>query len=367
MISVFGSKVDHEELAEVRSSLENQWMGMGPNVKKFEEEFTARLNLPGLTMVDSGSNALYLAVKLLNLPAGTEIIIPAFTWIACAQAVALNSCVPVFCDVELATQNVTRETVEPHVTKKTGAIMVVHYAGKPVDVPGIAELGFPVIEDAAHAVDSKLGDKYCGNLGTVAIYSYDAVKNLATPESGGVTALDPKLVERAKQLRYCGIGKSGFEATANKARWWEYQVDDLNNKMLPNDVVAGIGLAQLRKLDLLQERRREIWKYYQDEFKGVGWLARPVDATANEQHSYFTYCLRILSGRRDELAKHLLDSGIYTTVRYHPLHNYPIYHSDSKLPVCDQLNEEALSIPLHPNLSDDDVARVVNGILEYSG
>lgn len=355
-----------EELAEVRACLESQWMGIGPRTRRFEAEFADRLGLPAFTLLDSGSNALYLAVSLLDLPSGSEVILPSFTWLSCAHAVVLAGYTPVFCDVELETQNVSRATVEPHITGRTGAVMVVHYAGKPAGVPAIAALGFPVIEDCAHAVDSRLAGVPCGMLGDVGMWSFDAVKNLAMPEGGGVAAKDPSLTERARQLRYCGVGKSGFEASHVKdARWWEYDIVAFFPKLIPNDVCAAVGLAQLRKLDANQRRRKAIWDHYQREFADLGWLVHPVDAAADEQHSYFTYVVRVPGGRRDALARRLLEQGIYTTLRYHPLHLNPIYGSTARLPVSERLNDEALCLPLHPRLSDEDVAHVVRAVRSF--
>ena len=361
MISVFGSSVGQEELDEIKSSIENQWMGIGPKTKRFEEEFAKRLGLPDFALLDSGSNALLMAVKLLDLPPGSEVILPSFTWISCAHSVVLNGCKPVFCDVDLDTDNVTRETIEPHITRQTRAIMAVHYAGKPVRLDEIEELGLPIIEDAAQAVDSKLQGKYCGAIGDVGIYSFDAIKNLAMPEGGGITARDPERVKKARVLRYCGIGKSGFEASRQKQnRWWEYNIIDFFPKLLPNDICASIGLAQLRKLDASQAYRKQIWDLYQRELADIPWLLRPRGAEPDEQHSYFTYVIRALGGVRDRLAQYLHDNGVYTTVRYHPLHMNPIYESDAHLPITEQLNEEALSIPIHPRLSDDDLAKIVD-------
>lgn len=365
MISVFGSLVGPEEVEEIRTSIEAQWLGLGPKTAAFEKEFARRLNLREFALVDSGSNALYLAVKLLNLAPGSEVIVPSFTWISCAHAVKLCGCTPVFCDVDLDTHNVTAETVRRAMTPKTKAIMVVHYAGLPVRMDEILKIGLPVIEDSAHAVDSKLGDQYCGSIGTVGIYSFDAVKNMTTGEGGGLTTRDPELMKAAKQLRYCGIGKSGFEASASKDRWWEYHIMDFFPKLLPNDIAASIGLAQLRRLDSMQRRRREIWDLYQKEFARVDWLVRPVDAMPGDRHSYFTYCIRVPRGKRDKFAKDLYAGGIYTTLRYHPLHLNPVYQSTAKLPVCEQLNEEALSIPIHPRLSDADVNKIVSTIQKY--
>jgi dTDP-4-amino-4,6-dideoxygalactose transaminase len=367
VISVFGSKVGGEELEEVRSSLEAQWMGIGPKTKAFEAGFSQRLGLTDLALVDSGSNGLYLAIKLLGLPPGAEIIVPSFTWIACAHAVVLAGCVPVFCDVDVETQNCSPRTIEPCLTKNTGAIMVVHYAGKPVDMDGILRLGKPVIEDAAHAVDSYLDGKACGAMGAVGVYSFDAVKNLAMGEGGGVTARDPELVAKARLLRYCGIGKSGFQASADKDRWWEYHIVDFMPKFLPSDVHAAIGLAQLRKLDSLQAYRKKIWELFQGELASVSWLARPIDATARERHSYFTYFVRVLNGKRDKLAKYLYEQGIYTTLRYHPLHLNPIYKSTARLPNSERLNEEGLNLPLHPNLSESDLEKILTAVRRFGG
>lgn len=364
MISVFGSKVGKEELGQVAESINNQWLGMGPKVKEFEHKFAKRLGLNNFLMVDSGSNALYLAVKLLNLPAGSEIIVPSFTWIACAQAVLLAGCKPVFADVDIDTYNITAETISKCITKNTKAIMVVHYGGLPVDMDAIKKFRLPIIEDAAHAVDSFYKGKACGSIGDVGIFSFDAIKNLAVGEGGGITTKQEDMIERAKALRYCGIGKSGFEASNHgKTRWWEYDIKEVFIKMNPSDVSAGIGLAQLEKLDELQAYRKKIWNTYQDEFENCHWIKRPCNASKGDQHSYFTYC--ILVDDRDALANYLYKKGIYTTVRYHPLHLNPIYNSHAILPNCEILNDKALNIPLHPNLTQQDIDRIINEIKSF--
>ncbi len=361
-IPVFGSSVGAEEVAEVRSSLEAQWMGMGPKVKKFERRFGERLDGQGFVMLDSGSNSLQMAVRLLNLPPGSEVILPSLTWVSCAHAVVLAGCTPVFCDVDLTTQNVTADNVGPLISEKTAAIMVVHYAGLPVAMEPILDFGLPTIEDAAHAVDSTLDGRRCGALGTVGIYSFNAIKNLASCDGGGLTATDPALVERARRLRYCGIGDSGLERSAWTDRWWEYEITECYPRFLPNDIAASIALAQLAKLDAMQARRKHIWDRFQEQFGDLAWLATPNDPGPGERHSYFTYVVRVGGGRRDAFARHLYDLGIYTTLRYHPLHLNAIYGSSARLPVCERLNEEALSLPLHPGLSEDDLARIVAAV-----
>lgn len=367
MINVFGSTVSQEEIQAVSSVMQQQWMGFGKKVDEFEEAFKKSRNTENFLLVDSGSNALFMALHLLDLPKGSEVIVPTYTWVSCAQAVLLVGCVPIFADVDPATHNITADLIKPHITEKTSAIMVVHYAGKPVDMDPILQLGLPVVEDAAHAVDSFYKGKICGSIGDVGIFSFDSVKNITTIEGGGIIIKDQEKYERAKKLRYCGIGKSGFDAAVNSAkgknRWWEYNISEPFIKMLPTNVGASIGIEQLKKLDKLQAHRKMVWDYYQENLK-LDWIVLPVGPEAHETHSYFTFVISVKKDR-DALAKFLLDNGVYTTLRYHPLHMNPLYCSDKVLPNSELLNEESLSIPIHANLTQENIEYVVSKIKEY--
>ena len=192
-----------------------------------------------------------MVISLLDLPKNSEIILPSYTWVSCATAIVLAGHKPIFADVDIDSMNITAEHIKEKITDKTAAIMVVHYAGLPVEMDEILKLGYPVIEDAAHAVDSTYKGQQCGNIGDVGIFSFDAVKNLTVGEGGGVVTKKPELIEKAKVLRYCGIGKSGFESAAESSndenRWWEYNIQYTFIKMLPTNLSASIGLAQLKK------------------------------------------------------------------------------------------------------------------------
>ena len=163
MLNVFGASVGEEELAALEPSVRGAWMGMGPRVKEFENALSERVGRE-LVMVNSGTAALHVAVEALELPRGSDIVLPAFTWVGCAHAIALAGHRAVFCDVDLETQNAGREEIERALTERTRAVMVVHYAGKPVRMDELEDLGLPVVEDAAHAVDSELGGRPCGAL-----------------------------------------------------------------------------------------------------------------------------------------------------------------------------------------------------------
>ncbi len=369
MISVFGSLVDNQEIEKVIQTMKSQWMGFGKNVDEFEEKYANKYNLKSFAMVDSGSNALYMAVKLLNLPPQSEVILPSFTWVSCAQAIILNDLKPIFCDVNIETMNVTAEMIKPFISRKTSAIMIVHYAGLSVDMDPIIDFGFPIIEDAAHAIASTYKGTPCGNISDIGIFSFDAVKNLTVGEGGGITSKYYELIDKAKILRYCGIGKSGFDKAAesanNSSLWWEYNISETFIKMLPTNLSASIGIAQLDKIDNLQNRRKEIWDRYQFAFKNSD-IKNPLDCQIDDNHSYFTYCIRVKN--RDELAKFLLKNKVYTTLRYHPLHLNKIFNQTNiKMVNSEILNKEALSIPLHPRLSDQDIEYVISLIKKFLG
>ncbi len=364
MIGVFGCATDQAEVAALTPSVLDGWMGMGPRVAEFEARLGDHLGAP-MVMVDSGSNALHLAVKALDLPPGSEVIVPSLTWVACANAVALCGHRPVLADVNLETQSLDPEAVEQASSAQTRAIMVVHYAGKPADMDGLLSFGLPVIEDAAHAIDSELDGRRCGTIGEIGIYSFDSVKNLATPDGGGVTSPHEQMLERVRQLRYCGIGRSGYAASGAGGRWWETEIGEPFPRALPNDVSASVGLAQLAKLPDNQARRKAIWETYQRELEPLEWLRTPTEPGARERHSYFTYLVRVQDGRRDRLAETLLAAGIYTTLRYHPLHLSDAYRSDRPLPNCDRLSEEGLNLPLHPRMSDGDVEKVIEAVTSF--
>lgn len=366
-IKVFGCSVGVEEEHAVKEALSTGWLGMGHKVSEFEQMFARHGILDNFLMVDSGSNALYLALSLLSLPFGSEVILPSFTWIACGHAVLMAGCKPIFSDVDLETGNVSRRTIEPCITPNTKAIMVVHLAGHPVDLDPIVDLGFPVIEDAAHASDGWYKGRLCGSIGAVGIYSFNSVKNIATGSGGGITCKSKELYERARTLRYSGIGQSGYEQSkTSRFPWWCYDVHEPFIKMLPSDLHAAVAVEQLKKIGQLQERRKAIWDHYNIKLQNVPWITLPPPVSQDCRHGLFSYVIRLQNNYRDALAKYLLDCGIYTTVRYSPLHRIPMYGQvATTLPNTERLFEETLCLPLHPGLSDDQVNYIIDTIERF--
>lgn len=369
MISCFGSSIGNNELEAVGRVFEAQWIGQGREVEKFERMIAAKAAAPDFAFLNNGSNALQMAIHLCNLPKRTEVILPSFTWWACANAILLNDLIPVLADVSYDTGNITEEAIERQINPKTSAILVVHYAGKPANMDEIKSFRLPVIEDAAHAIDSSYKGKHCGMLGEVGIFSFDAVKNLTTGEGGGVVSNDLEMIHRAKKLRYAGISKSGFENSQNRSHWWQYEINESYPKMTNTDIAAAIGLQQLEKLPDLQRRRKEIWEIYMkvlSEDWACSWITCPSSPEKHERHSYFTYCVKISNGKRDELANFLFQNEVYTVLSYHPLHLYDYLKTDYRLVNCERLAESALNLPIHPRLSNNDLDKIISLLKEFA-
>lgn len=366
MIRVFSSKAGKEELAQVADSIENQWLGAGPKVKMFEEKFKEKINSKYFLMIDNASNGLFLACKLLNLQKGSEVILPSFTYIACANAIVMAGYKPIFCDVDYETQNINSNFIEPLVTSNTKAIMVVHYAGLPVEMAPILQFNIPIIEDSAHAVNSKYNGKHCGTIGDIGVFSFDSMKNIAVGEGGGISMKSGSYYEMAENYILSGIGRSGVETFRNKkVRWWENEIQDAFIKMRASDITAGFGIAQLNKLSSLQNRREQIWNAYKNELNDINQISMPADSIplGTIEHSYFTFFLR--TPYRDDLAYFLYERGIYTTLRFFPLHMTKYYKNTNRLFNTEKLNETGLNIPLHPNMSDNDLDYVIQSIRDF--
>jgi len=363
-LSVFGSAFSEKEIAAAQRPLQQQWVGMGPAVEALESALSVKVGNAEVVLVNSGSSALQLAIEALNLRPGGLFLLPANSWNSCANAVILNGLVPRFVDCDPRTGNVDPDALRRAINDDVVAIMVIHYAGLPVNMREVLSFGLPVVEDAAHAIDSYYDGQHCGTIGDVGIFSFDAVKNIATPDLGAVVTRDSNIAARIRSTRYSGIAKSGQESSSRGDEWWVPHQVAAMPKFAPNDVAAAIGLAQLDRLGELQSIRRQLWMSYTDRLAGVeGVILPPESEGASEQHSWFTFFIRVPGEVRNQLARHLLDEGIYSTVRYHPLHLLPFYREQEgssavSLPGAEQFGREVLNLPLHPRMVERDVDEV---------
>lgn len=365
-IQLFKPYMDEEEVQAVAEVLRSGWIGLGPKTAEFEQAFAAFLGASYAVGLNSATAALDLAVRLLRINHGDEVIVPTVTFVSTAHAVAYNLATPIFADVDPDTLLIDIEDVARKITPRTRAIIPVHYGGRPVDIDRLREVAgdIPLIEDAAHACGAEYKGRKAGTLGDLACFSFHAVKNLATGDGGALVTSDRALMERAKRLRWLGIDRGTWDRTgADRSYWWQYFVDEIGLKCHMNDIAAAIGLVQLRKLPATNARRRQIAEMYTAGLSDLPWLRTPAMDTADSISAWHIYCIQVEG--RDDLNVYLQERGIGTGVHYKPIHLYACYGNRPHLPQAESAFERILSLPMHPGLSDDDVQQVIEAIRSF--
>lgn len=353
MINVFGNKHSNKLVKELRGCISSGWIGCGHHVKQFENLMLERYKKTFI-MTNNGSNALHMAVRLLDLPIHSKIVVPSFTFVACIHAILMEGHIPIIADVN-QDGNLDIKSIGK---SKPSAIMAVHYGGRPCNMKEICDIGLPVIEDVAHAFDSSIYGKRCGTFGAISAFSFDPIKNISTPDSGGIL-ISSKFKNKALHLRDLGIASTGSSSKKSK-RWWETQIFDVFPKYLPNDIAAIFAKEQLSILEKNQSRRKNIWETYQKELSKINGIIIEGEIENGIRHSYFTYLAKVKNDR-DGLAHHLKKNNIYTTLRFQPLHKIKMFkkYAKSKYPVAESLGNHGLNLPLHPGITDNDLDRII--------
>jgi perosamine synthetase len=370
-IELFKPLYGEEEIAAFTEAIKSNWWTLGPRTAKFEKEFAAFLGCEHVVALNSCTAALDLALKLLGVTDGDEVLVPALTFISTAHAVVYNRATPIFCDIDPDTLLLSIPDVKKKITHKTKAVMAVHYGGRCIDIAALREAIGPnifIVEDCAHACGSKSSGSYAGTMGDIGCFSFHAVKNLATGDGGAITTNDRSLATRAKKLRWLGIDKGTWDRTdVDKSYWWEYQVDEIGYKYHMNDLTASLASVQLTRLSKANERRAEIAAIYSSQLGSIGEIRLPIwlQSTAHDINSWHLYPVR--TQNRDGLSMHLKGCGITTGVHYKPIHLYKCYGYQSPLPVVETEWKKLLSLPMHPCLSDEEATIVCAEIKGFYG
>lgn len=372
MINVFQPSVGEAELAAVREVFESSWIGRGSRVAAFESAFAAHLGVDRdrLTSTNSCTEATFLAMELLDIGPGDDVVLPTLTFVGTANAVASRGARPVFCDVDARTLNTTVADVEATLTPATKAVLLLHYGGHPGQVVEIAELcrarGIALIEDAANAQSSRVDGQACGTFGDIGVWSFDHGKIAVSVDGGILYARDRELVARAKKLAYFGMEQAtGYdEALRGRTRWWDFQVSSFSRRSIMNDVLAAIGCVQIDRLGDFIARRRQVVDRYDRALADVPGVLRPPAPPAGHESSYYLYWVQLDADIRDQVARDLYDRGVYTTFRYPLLHRVRAYGSGAALPRAERAASTTLCLPLHQALSDADVDLTTTALTE---
>ncbi len=366
MIQVFKPYMGDEEIKAVEEVLRSGWIGLGPKTTEFEKKFANYIGVKYAVGVNSATSSLDLALKLLHINHGDEVIVPTMTFVSTAHVVAYNLATPIFADVDPKSLLIDFKDVERKITMRTKAIIPVHYSGRPVDMDKLREIAgdIPIVEDAAHACGATYKGKKCGSLGDLGCFSFHAVKNLATGDGGMLVLNNPKWYERAKRLRWLGIDKGTWDRNkVDKSYWWQYDVKEIGLKCHMNDITAAIGLVQLKKLDKMNARRKQIADMYSEGLRNIEEVDLPPQDDDIFQSSWHIY--HIKAEDRDKLSVYLQDKGIATGVHYRPIHTYKCYGNTPVLPVAEKVFPKILTLPMYPSLSDDEIDYIIGSIANF--
>ncbi|PZS08043.1 MAG: UDP-4-amino-4,6-dideoxy-N-acetyl-beta-L-altrosamine transaminase [Solirubrobacterales bacterium] len=372
---IFGSPmIGEEEIAEVVDSLRSGWIGTGPKVQRFESMLGEYVTAQHCRCVSSCTAALILSMHVLGIGPGDEVLVPAMTFVASANAVEHAGATPVLVDSVPGTGLIDLNAAEAAITPRTRAIMPVHFAGRPVDMDRLNALRdrhrLLVIEDAAHALGAEWRGRRIGAFGNVAAFSFYVTKNITTIEGGALVTGDREIAAEVERLALHGLSLGAWQRFSD-AGFRHYEVIRPGYKYNMTDVQAALGLRQLPRLDEWISRRAQLWERYDELLAGLP-LSTPPPPAAGTRHARHLYQVLVdpdAQLTRDELVDALTARRIGTGVHYRGVHLHPFYRdkyrlSPSDLPVATAISERTLSLPLSPKVTDADQDDVVQALSE---
>lgn len=379
MIPYGKQHIDNEDVAAVIAVLNSDFLTQGPKIAEFEKNICDYTGAKYCVAVSNGTAALHIAVAALNLPADCEGITSPITFTASANSMAYCEVKPVFADIDSKTYNILPSAIKSKITSKTRLLTPVHFAGQPADMDEISNIakknGLRVIEDAAHAIGSRYSDgSFVGNCqySDLTIFSFHPVKTITTGEGGAITTNDPNLYQKLLLYRSHGITKDSSLLKQNPGPWY-YEMHELGFNYRMTDIQAALGISQLKKVDRFCKRRREIVSLYNTAFKTLSPIIQ-IPFEKDGVHSCFhLYVVQIdfekIKIPRDVFMKRLMEKGVGTQVHYIPVHTQPWYrtnygYKNGDFPNAEKYYEKALSLPLYPAMSDDEVNFVIKSVME---
>lgn len=370
-IHIFKPLIVLEAMEEVQKTLQSGWIGLGPKTELFEQEFAKYIGTNYCIGMNSGTSALHLALKCLELKPGTEVITTANTFISTNHIILYEGLKPVFADIKIKTGNIDPEDIVRKITRNTGAIIIVHYAGYPCDLDEIYKIArnynIPIIEDCAHSTGAMYNGRKVGSECLLSCFSFHAVKNLPMGEGGAICTSNRYFQERLMKLRWMGINKSTYNRTQSQRGLneykWKYNVDEIGYKYHLNDIHASIGIEQLKYLDEHNAHRKEMAEMYAAKLVGkIQFMEYPAYIPDSKHSSYHFY--PILVEDRDNLMSYLKSHNIHLGVHYMRNDNYPMYEKFC-LMNTQIFTEKEISLPTHLYMDEEKIERVCNTINQF--
>lgn len=368
-VPLFRSVLGEEEIAAVSEVMRSGWVALGPKTAQFEEEYAQFIGSKHAIGLNSCTAALHLALAVWEFPEGSEVLLSTINFISAPHSALYSRLVPVFVDVEEDTLCIDIEDLKRKITSKTKAIIATHLGGTACDMDAIMaiakEHNLVVIEDVANSVGGSYKGKKLGSIGHIGCHSFEAKKNMITGDGGMLTLNDDVQADKLRRIRWLGINKDTWKRFSEKkgSYSWHYEVSELGYKYNMNDIMAAIGLVQLRKLPEIAKAKLSMVEGYNTKLQGISWLKTPV-AAADAEPSYWLYIVKVED--REGFMAHLEERGITTGVHFMPMHMHPLYKQDPKTPVADRVWEGIVSLPLFVGMTEEDQDYVVEAIKSFT-
>lgn len=373
---VFGAPViGREEIDEVTKTLRSGWIGTGPKVQRFENEFKKFIGAKYAVATNSCTAALHLSLIANGIKEGDEVIVTPMTFGATVNVIEHVRAKPVFADIEMDSYNLDPKEIRKKISRRTKAIIPVHLFGLPCKMDEINEIAeennLKVIEDAAHALGSEFKGRRVGSLGNCTCFSFYPTKNITTIEGGMITTSDAGIADKTRVLRLHGQSLGAWQRYLSKHGGETYEIIYPGFKYNMPDVSAALGLHQLKKLGGFLRTRERYAKIYDEGLKDLNELILPPKGDHNFKHSWHLYAVLIkpelLKIGRDEMIKALLKENIGTGIHYRAVHLHSYYREKygykiGDYPSAEFVSERTFSLPLSPKMSEEDVYDVVTAV-----
>ena len=365
---------DKEELDVVGDVLRSKWLTMGAITQQFEADFSEFTGIEHAIAVTNCTAGLHLALLALEIRTGDEVIVPSLSFVATANAVCYTGAKPVFADIVSAEDlTISPESILRQITAHTKAIIVMHYGGYACDMERIVEIahehGLTVVEDAAHAVGASVDGKSLGGIGDVGCFSFFPNKNMTTGEGGMVTTNNAALAQKIKLLRSHGMTSMTWDRHAGHA--WSYDVVDLGYNYRIDEIRAALGIVQLKKLRINNQKRRSLTGIYRHELKqNIPDILVPFFSHRGECAYHLMPIIIPKNVNRTQIMDRMKEVGIQTSIHYPPIHAFTYYQRHFNNPPLEKTEDVAgreLTLPLYPGMNEESVNMVVSALRDSLG
>jgi len=371
-VPLFVPWISKDDLSSVNKALKSPQLTDGPMLRKFESQFSKLTKSKFSIGVSNGTEALHLSLVALGIGKGDEVIIPDMTFIATSNAVVLTGAKPVLADID-SSLNISIDSIQKNITKKTKAIIPVHFAGFSCNMKKIIQItkknNLKIIEDCAHSIGTYFNKKHVGTFGDTGCFSFYPTKNITTIEGGMIITNSKITAKKLQSLRNHGLSRTLLQRNKKNVPW-EYDIQTPGYNFRLDEIRSTLGISQLKRLKLMNRMRKSAANYYSQKLKNIPGIEIPNLSEANN-HVYHLYVIRITPEfglTRNIIHKKLFMKGIHTTVHYKPLHTFSFFKNslpkNKQFPNSVKAFTECLSLPLYPKITCIQQDYVIDNLLK---